>query len=63
MTYKAGVDLGGGGGLGARVPPPTPNFEAQIFAAAATPLRNVGKILLGPPLTQILHPHLQSDTK
>ena len=37
---------GGGGGC----PPPTPNFEAQIFAAAATPLHNVSKILLGPPL-------------
>ena len=32
-------------------PPPIPNFEAQIFAATATPLRNVGKISLAPPYT------------
>ena len=29
-------------------PPSTPNFEAQIFAAATTPLRDVGKNSLGP---------------
>ena len=40
-------------------PPLTPNFEAGIFAAAAIPLRDVGKISLGPPLTQILDPHLR----
>ena len=39
----------GGGGLGARPPPPTPQFEAQIFADAAIPLRDVGKISPGPP--------------
>ena len=37
---RAGADLGGGLTL---------NFEAQIFAAAATLLRDVGKISLGPP--------------
>ena len=41
---------GVGGGLGARLPM-APNFEAQIFATAATPLRNVGKMSLGPPYT------------
>ena len=39
--------------------PGAPNFEAQIFAATATPLRDVGKIPLGPPPTQILDPHLE----
>ena len=36
---------------GARAPglPPTPHFEAQIFAAIVTPLRDVGKISAGPP--------------
>ena len=37
-----------GGALG---PAPDPSFESQIFAAAATPLRDVGKISLGPPYT------------
>ena len=37
---------------------PTPNVEAQIFAASATLLRDVGKIPLVHPLTQILDPHL-----
>ena len=41
---KSGADLRGGGG-----PPPTPNFEAQIFRIVATPLRDVGKIQLRPP--------------
>ena len=55
LIVLAGADLGGGpGGLG----PPTPHFEAQIFAAAETPLCDVGKISAGPPLTQILDPHL-----
>ena len=41
-------------------PPTTSNFEAQIFAAAATLLHNDSKISLGPKplLTQILDPHL-----
>ena len=40
-----GADLGEGS-----LPPlPTPNFETQIFGVAATPLRDVGKISLGPP--------------
>ena len=43
----SGADLGGGG-LGPA--PPTPHFEAQIFAAAVTPLRDVGKISPAPPL-------------
>ena len=39
----SGADLGGGGrGSGS---PLTLNFEAQIFAATATPLRDVGKNL------------------
>ena len=47
----SGADLGGGGGLGARAPSTlTPHFEAQIFAAATTPLHNVGKISAAPPL-------------
>ena len=50
-------------GPGARPPPPTPNLEAQIFAAAGTKLRDVDKISLAPPPpphthTQILDPHL-----
>ena len=49
-----GADLGGGG----PGPPLTPQFEAPIFAATATPLRDVGKILAGPLPTQILDPHL-----
>ena len=40
---EAGADLGGGGKFEA-------NFEAQIFAIAATPLRYVGKLWRGPPL-------------
>ena len=39
---------GGGGGWGP-APPPTPHFEAQIFDVIATLLRDVGKILAGPP--------------
>ena len=53
------VNRCGSRGAGAWAPPLTPNFEAQFFAAATTPLRDVGKILLAPPpLTQILDPHL-----
>ena len=44
----SGADLGGGP-RGPGPPPLTPNFEAQIFAASATPLRDVGKISAGPP--------------
>ena len=55
----SGADLGGA--LGARPSPRPPNFEAQILATAATPLRDVGKILLGPPLTQIVDPHLYME--
>ena len=39
--FFQGADLG--------PPTPNPNFEAQIFAVTATPLRDVGKISLGPP--------------
>ena len=54
-----GADLGGGVSLGARAPPLNPHFEAQISAAAATPLRDVGQISVSPPpLTQVLDPHL-----
>ena len=58
MLGSGGGPVGGGRG-GARRPPPNPHFEAQIFATAATPLRDVGKISAGPPLTQILDPHLR----
>ena len=44
----SGADLGGGG-AGGPGRPLTAHFEAQFFAAAATPLRNVGKISAGPP--------------
>ena len=44
---------GGPWGPGA---PLTPHFEAQFFAAAATTLRDVGKISAA--LTQILDPHM-----
>ena len=44
----AGADQGGGG-WAAQVSL-TPNFEAQIFVAAATLLCNVDKISLAPPL-------------
>ena len=40
-----------GADLGRALGTPNPNFEAQIFAAAVTPLRDVGKISLGPLLT------------
>ena len=46
-TVFTGADLGGPSGQ--PPPPPTPNFEAQIFATAATPLRDVDKISVGPP--------------
>ena len=47
--------LGGGGAWGPAPPPRTSHFEAQIFTAIATPLRDVGKFSAGlPPLTQIL---------
>ena len=39
-------------------PLPEPHFETQIFAIIVTPLRDVGKISAGPPITQILDPHL-----
>ena len=45
-SLGAGADLGGGPWGPA---PLTPHFEAQIFAAAATPLHNVGKISAAPP--------------
>ena len=49
MMIVSGADLGGA--LGAQAPP-TPHFEAQIFAAVATPLCDVGKISAGhPPYT------------
>ena len=58
LFVNKGADLGGGV-LGARAPLPLiPHFEAQIFATDATQLRDVGKISLGPRLTQILDPHL-----
>ena len=44
FAKNAGVDLGGG-----RSPAPSPNFVAQIFLGDATPMHNVGKILLSPP--------------
>ena len=54
MMFRCGSR---GGGLGARGPPLTPYFEAQLFAATATPLRDVGdvgdvgKISAAPPYT------------
>ena len=44
----AGADLEEG--AWGPAPPLTPHFEAQIFSAAATLLRDVGKISAGPPL-------------
>ena len=52
----SGADLGGGGAGG--LPPPWPPFWGPNFPTATTLLRNVGKISAGPPLTQILDPHL-----
>ena len=44
VTYRTPFMCGSRGGG-----PGPPNFEAQIFAAALTPLCDVSKILLGPP--------------
>ena len=46
-TGISGADRGGPGG-----PTPTPDFEAQIFAATVTPLRDVSKISPTPPYTK-----------
>ena len=60
MQIRSGADLRGrGGGWGPA--PLTPHFEAQIFATAATPLRNVGKISAAPPYTNPGSPPADPD--
>ena len=56
FSFTSGADLGEG--QSPCPPPPILNFEVHMFATAANPLHDVGKISLTPLPTQIMDPHM-----